>query len=66
MTKILIALVSLFILLLALLALDDITTGRQPDFYLEYAIVGLAALWFGGLAALAWRRRRGDGKEGRP
>jgi hypothetical protein len=50
-------LVSLAVLALCWLALDDITTGRQPSFYLEWAMVAVGALWFGGLALARWRSR---------
>lgn len=32
------------VLLLDFAALDDITTGREPDFYLEYGIILLSLL----------------------
>lgn len=49
--------VSLALLALAWAALDDITTGHEPNFTLEWAIVGVTGCWFAGLVAL--RRRLG-------
>ena len=37
-----IAAAGLALLLLDFAALDDITTGNEPDFYLEYAILGVS------------------------
>ena len=45
--------VSLILLGLAWLALDDITTGNQPHFVVEWTMVAAAAAWFVALAA--WR-----------
>ena len=42
-------------LLLSFAALDDITTGRQPSFVLEWAMVAATAMY---LMALLWRRRQ--------
>ncbi len=55
MSKPLVVLVSILLGVLCLLALDDITTGREPSFVLEWVIVALTGLWFAGLA---WRRHR--------
>ena len=41
---------------LALAALDDITTGVEPDFALEWAFVSLAAAWFVGGGRSMWKR----------
>ena len=37
-------------------ALDDITTGKQPDFILEYSFVITSFLLLVGWLALLWRR----------
>ena len=52
------AVIALSVLLLGLawLALDDITTGREPSFALEWAAVGVCAVWFLVLAAVGLRR----------
>ena len=42
---------------LAFAALDDITTGVQPDFVAERVMVSLAAVWFLGGGAWVWKRR---------
>lgn len=55
----LIYLVSVVVLFLCWAALDDITTGNQPDFVLEWLMVGGAIIWFGGLILL-WRWKRAD------
>lgn len=34
----------LVILVLDFMALDDITTGNEPDYYLEYAILGISVV----------------------
>lgn len=53
----LIYLVSVVVLLLCWAALDDITTGSQPDFVLEWLMVGGAIVWFVGLILLRrWER----------
>ena len=46
-----IASVVLALLLLDVAALDDITTGNQPNFYAEYAMLGISMPL---LAALVW------------
>lgn len=46
------------VLVLAWLALDDITTGSQPTFRLEWAMVGLAVVWLLVLGFMTARRRR--------
>ena len=38
-------------------ALDDITTGRQPNFILEYSFVIASVLLLVGWLFLSWRRR---------
>lgn len=37
-------------------ALDDITTGKQPDFILEYSFVITSFLLLVGWLGLLWRR----------
>ena len=44
--------------LLALLALDDITTGKEPSFLLEWLTVVLAFVWFLTSAIIKLRRWR--------
>lgn len=58
MSKAMIVIVSATLGLLALLALDDITTGSEPGYLLEWLMVATAALWFG---ILGWRRLSGSG-----
>ncbi|HET9228588.1 MAG TPA: hypothetical protein VFR31_18060 [Thermoanaerobaculia bacterium] len=55
--RIAIVLISIFFLALDWLALDDITTGNQPTFHAEYAMLLLSAAWFAA-AAVLWRRPR--------
>lgn len=43
---------------LALLALDDITTGVEPSFLTEWTMVAVASIWFLVVGARTWRRRR--------
>ncbi len=50
--------IAVFVLLLDLLALDDITTGRQPSFALEYSMLALSVVYFAALGWLLTRRRR--------
>ncbi len=52
------AAVSIAVLVLCWLALDDITTSRQPGYTLEYAMLAAGAAWFAGLAVARRRRRR--------
>ena len=56
--KTLILAVSVALAALAWLALDDLTTGREPSYALELVAVGACALWFAVLAASGLRRRR--------
>ncbi len=49
--------ISVALLALTYAALDDITTGREPSFALEWSMVVAAAIWFMALAASALRRR---------
>lgn len=56
------AVVTIVLVALCWLALDDITTGAQPSFRLEWAMVGLTVAW---LAALGAMLRRRSGKPGR-
>jgi hypothetical protein len=44
--------------LLALLALEDITTGVQPSFVLEWLMVAFASGWFLAVGALTLKRRQ--------
>lgn len=53
--RMMVILISVLFLGLDWLALDDITTGHEPDFYLEYAMLALSAAWFAAVAVL-WRR----------
>ncbi len=48
--KTILVLVSVGLAALAYAALDDITTGSEPSFVLEWSIVGVAAVWFSVLA----------------
>ena len=53
----------------ALAALDDITTGTEPDFLAEWVMVWLAAAWFAGGLAWMWKRgsrRRREHREAAP
>ena len=43
---------------LALLALEDITTGVQPSFLLEWLMVAVASVWFLAVGARALKRRQ--------
>ncbi len=54
--------VSLAVLVLCWLALDDITTSRQPDYHLEYAMLAGGVAWFAGLTATWWHRRSGGSR----
>ena len=48
----------LFVVLLDYAALDDITTGSQPHFYAEYAMLTVSVLFFVALSwALVMRRK---------
>jgi hypothetical protein len=60
MRRTLIKIVSIALLLLSLAALDDITTGDQPHFYLEWIVVWLTVVWFLGLIAARITRQKGD------
>ena len=42
--------ITVALLLLSLLALDDITTGREPSFVGEWTMVTVLALWVTGLS----------------
>jgi hypothetical protein len=59
---ILLILVTVILLGLCWLALDDITTGNEPNFRFEWAMVGLTVAW---LAALGAMLRRRSAKPGR-
>ena len=56
MSRATVLLVSIVIAGLCLLALDDITTGNEPGYALEWTMVAATACWFGGLT---WRRLKG-------
>ncbi len=56
---------SAILLVLAWLALDDITTGHEPSFALEWAAVGVCAAWFLVLALGLRRARDGALRHGR-
>ncbi len=53
--------ISLVALALAWAALDDITTGSEPSFGLEWTMVGAAILWLAFVVAI-WRRHRNLGR----
>ena len=61
--RILVVLVSILFLALDWLALDDITTGSEPSFYMEYAVLAVSAFWFASLPLL-WRRLKPAIQEG--
>lgn len=46
MKKLLVIFTILALLVLDYAALDDITTGNEPNFYLEYIMLGFSALFF--------------------
>ena len=50
--------VTCLLALLALLALDDITTGVEPSFLLEWLMVAFASVWFLAVGARTWKRRQ--------
>lgn len=50
--------VTCLVALLALLALDDITTGVEPSFVMEWLMVAFASAWFLAVGARTWRRRQ--------
>ena len=59
MKRVAIFLVSCAVLLLCLAALDDITTGTEPNHILEWMMVGAGVIWFGGWIILwRWNRTR--------
>ena len=43
---------------LALLALDDITTGVEPSLLMEWAMVAFASVWFLAVGVRTWKRRQ--------
>ena len=45
-------------------ALDDITTGNEPNFIVEYTVVSGSVLLLAAWVALRWRRK--DPEERRP
>ena len=50
--------VTCLVALLALLALDDITTGVEPSFLMEWTMVAVASVWFLAVGARALKRRQ--------
>lgn len=44
--------------LLALMALDDITTGVEPSLLMEWTVVAVASVWFLAVGARALKRRQ--------
>ena len=44
--------------LLALLALEDITTGVEPSFVMERLMVAFATVWFLAVGVRTWKRRQ--------
>ena len=50
--------VTCLVALLALLALDDITTGVESGFLTEWAMVAVASAWFVSVGARSWTRRQ--------
>ncbi|MGB5816987.1 MAG: hypothetical protein WBH85_16020 [Thermoanaerobaculia bacterium] len=59
MKQALTSLVSIAVLLLCWAALDDITTGTEPNYFLEWTMVGAGIIWYGGLIAV-WRWNKAD------
>jgi hypothetical protein len=57
MRKTFLVLISLGLAALAYAALDDITTGSEASFVLEWSIVAIAALWFSALGVSSFRPR---------
>ena len=45
------------IAVLALLALEDLTTNAQPSYAAEWTMLAFATVWFGALAVLGVARR---------
>ncbi len=52
--------ISIILLVLCYAALDDITTGNQPHYVLEWIFVSLTLVWFVGLIAFRIIRQKGD------
>ena len=52
--------ISIILLVLCYAALDDITTGSQLHYVLEWMFVSLTLVWFVGLIAFTIIRRKGD------
>ena len=59
MKRVLKHLVSIAVLLLCWAALDDITTGTEPSHFLEWTMVGIGIIWYGGLISV-WRWKTAD------
>lgn len=58
MKKILLAGIFIIFLLLDWAALDDITTGNESDFFLEYAILVVSLLVFGLAGFIVLKKKR--------
>ena len=56
MRRWLIVLATVGLLALSFAALDDITTGNEPNFYAEYVVVTITVLWCAVLIAARLRR----------
>lgn len=52
--------ISIILLVLCYAALDDITTGNQPHYVLEWMFVSLTLVWFVGLIAFRITGQKGD------
>ena len=50
--------VTCLVALLALLALDDITTGVEPSFVMEWLMVAFVTVWFLAVGVRTWKRRQ--------
>ncbi|MDH3253514.1 MAG: hypothetical protein OEM62_00855 [Acidobacteriota bacterium] len=57
MKRLVIVIVSLALLASTWAALDDITTGHEPSFALEWTMVAVTGCWFAGL--VVFRRQLG-------
>jgi hypothetical protein len=53
--------ISVLLLVLNWLALDDITTGTEPSTWMEWTVVATTLLWFLLLGIWRFSRRRGQG-----
>ncbi len=50
--------ISVVLLLLSWAALDDITTGNEAKYHLEWMFISLTIAWFGGILAARIRHCR--------